>query len=184
MKVINLLPKEELKKIRLELTSGQIIKFWSAVVFVMVLLLLAAWGTSFYLKQQAVMLSQELEDKRAQLNTNETRRLESEVKMLNSQIKLVQDLRSNHYYWSRALIELVYMLDTDAVLTHASFDKATGQIVVQGRSGTRQGILNFWANVVKSDMFEKINFPLTNLERDVNADFTFTFYVKPEKLKN
>src|SRR5690606_22559641 len=98
-------------------------------------------------------------------------------------ISLIDSLRRDHYYWSRALIELSYLVDSNTRLSSVNMDRETGEVKVTGIADDRDGILAFWSAVHKSEVFHNIDFPLTNLESDDDAPFAFTFYIKPEALK-
>lgn len=183
MKILNLLPKEAQKDLALEQVAGQIRRFWIWVIVTLGVLLLLAFGGSVYLNQRISINHNNIENKKLELSTESTRQLEQEVSSLNRQIALIDTLRKDHYYWSKVLIELTYLVDTDTKINSVQMDRETGKVEVYGEAADRESVLAFWSTVMKTELFKDIDFPLTNLERDVNANFKFTFYVNAEELK-
>ncbi|MBX4187761.1 MAG: hypothetical protein KW793_01335 [Candidatus Doudnabacteria bacterium] len=181
-KIVNLLPKEEVSEFRLEQMAGQIFSFWIWTLATLAAVFVLSLGSSVLLTQRISANQNDIENKRQQLRSSATKQLELEVSTLNRQIALIENLRKDHYYWSNAFLELLDLLDTDARVNLVEMDRATGKVDVSGTSGDRDSVLSFWAAVKKSNMFKDINFPLTNLERDVDANFNYTFYVKPEEM--
>jgi hypothetical protein len=183
MKIINLLPKEEIKQLRLETVSSQILGFWIWVLVSLAVVFTLSIASTILLTQKISYNNDMIEQKKEELRTSTTKQLEQEVSSLNERILLIDRLRKDHYYWSNAYIELVNMLDTDVTLDTVTMNRETGMVEVQGLAADREGVLSFWAAVKKSTIFEKINFPLTNLEKDVDANFGYIFYLKPEEMK-
>lgn len=183
MKILNLLPKEEVKELQYEQYGSQIFRFWTSTVLALIVLFVISLAGNFWLSQKISINNSEIENKKQELSTAATKQLEQEVSELNAQIRLIDSLRRNHYYWSNALIELSYLLDTDAKFTSVQMDRETGKVQVNGEAGDRDSVLAFWAAVKKSEMYKNIDFPLTNLEKDEGAEYTFTFFINPEKVK-
>jgi len=183
MRITNLLPKEEQQDLKLELMSGQLFRFWAYTLASMLVLLVLCLASVFVLEKRITASGNEIDSKRQSLNSSTTKQLEQEVVALNDQIRLLNSLYANHYYWSNALEELSYMVDSGARLTSIGLERATGKVTVQGEAADRDSVLTFWSRVMKSEVFKDIDFPLTNLETDVNPEFTFNFQVRPEEIK-
>lgn len=182
-KITNLLPKEDQQDLKLELMAGQVFRFWAYILASFVVLSGLGMGMVFVLEQRIAASNNEIDSKRQSLNSSATRQLEQEVVTLNDQIRLLNSLYANHYYWSKTLTELSYMVDSGTRLTTVQMDRATGKVTVQGEADDRDSVLSFWSRVMKSEVFKDINFPLTNLESNVGPEFTFEFYIKPEEVK-
>lgn len=118
-----------------------------------------------------------------ELKSAANQKLSEEVLALNNQIATIKSLESQHYYWSNVVEEIGNISPADLQIDILTMDRATGHVEIMGQAGTRTSVLEFWANVKKSNMFKDINFPLSNLERANNGSFTYTFNVVPEKAK-
>jgi Tfp pilus assembly protein PilN len=184
VKVVNLLPKAEQKELRLEIMTAQVRQFWFVVLASFILLILLGIGASLFLQQRIKSNNAEIENKKKVLSSAATKQLEQQVSELNNQIRLVGALKSDHYHWSKALVELTYMVDNDTKLTSVTMDRFTGRVQVYGEAADRESVLAFWSTVKRSSLFSNINFPLTNLEKDLRANFTFTFNVNTQEMKN
>ncbi len=180
-KVINLLPKEEIRELKLEQVSTQVAGFFIWVVVSLAVVLVLAITGDILLTQRINEVKADIEVREEALSNASTRQLENEVTALNKQIKFIEKYRAGHYYWSNAYEELSRFLPNDTYLTSVNMDRE-GQVVVNGVAGTRDSVIAFWSAVKKSSFFENVNFPLTNLEKDVDANFTFTFYIKSEEI--
>jgi Tfp pilus assembly protein PilN len=183
MRIINLLPKEELHNLKVESMSNQTLRFWLSVIAVLVLVFGISLGAKFYLTQKIASSEASIAEKKASLSTASIKKLEQEVLALNQQVNLIQTLRADHYNWSRALIEVAQLSNGGITLTSLQMDRVTGKVTVQGEASDRDNVLQFWNAVRSSYLFTDIDFPLTNLEKDAGANFSFNFFVKPEELK-
>ena len=183
MRTINLLPKSEQREFELDLLNGQVTRFWILTIISLAVVLGLTVASDLYLSQQISLNQVQIDNKTRELRSSATKQLEEEVTALNRQIRLIDSLRQDHYLWSRALVELTYLVDSGARLTAIQLDRETGKVTVNGIASDRDNLLAFWSATMKSEVFHGINFPLTNLEQDKDAPFTFTFYVLPEEIK-
>ncbi len=183
MKIINLLPEHELKEIKLDIMSSQVFRFWFWILISLGFLFVLAVAANLLLSQRITSNNNEIEARKQILSSSSTKQVEQQVLELNKQIKLIETLRSDHYSWSKALIEMAYMVDSETRITSMTMERITGKVVVSGRAADRESMLAFWSTVKQSKLFKDINFPLTNLEKDQQADFTFSFYVNASELK-
>ncbi len=183
MKTINLLPKAEQKEIKLELIAHQLLNFWFWIVGSMLLLFALSLITSVQLRTSIADTELEIIKSKEALSSATNQQLERQVVNLNSEIDKVKLLRSQHYYWSNGLIELANILPSDMVIDLLFLDRASGKVDVSGIAEDRESVLKFWSDMHKSKYFKDINFPLPNLERAFDTSFSFSFYIKPEQIK-
>ncbi|MGE5392742.1 MAG: PilN domain-containing protein [Candidatus Saccharibacteria bacterium] len=184
MKLINLLPKIQRREVELQMVTRQVIKFfvWSAGSVAVFLLL--AFGVMLYLKGEMIAVDKDIAGNRKELTSTGTQQLQEKVLAVNKQVKVIGSLRDQHYYWTTALIEISKLLPADAQINSLDIDRQTGEIKLTGTAEKRESVIQFWANVKKSKYFKNINFPLSNLEREKNSLFTYTFYANKEMLKD
>ena len=184
MKLINLLPKSENRELKLTLLGQQMVNFWVYVGFSLLVFFILALAVNVFLRSEITKNNNQIETKKQELASSNTQQLESRVQALNSQIRAIDNLRDNHYNWSQVLLELSRVTPDDAKVNVLNIERSTGKIEVAGNALTRDAVIEFWANVKKSKYFRNINFPFSNLEKDKNAQFEYTFYVNLDNIKN
>jgi Tfp pilus assembly protein PilN len=183
MKFINLLPPNQLKDNRLELISLQLRNFW---IWVSISLLIL-FGLTFIVQ---ILLNNEIESTDNQivilsssLQSADNQKLEDQVIALNRDIKNIESLSTEHYYWSKALVELGNIIPAELTIDALALERKTGEVKIRGVGETRTAVLNFWTNLNKSEMFDDVNFPLANLESARETSFSFAFFVNQDLIK-
>jgi Tfp pilus assembly protein PilN len=183
MKFINLLPPDQIKDNRLELITIQLRNFWIWVAISLLVLFVLA-----FLSQ--VVISSGIKDTENQimalsnsLQSADNRALEKQVAALNKEIDNIDNLQNQHYYWSDALVELGNIIPNELVVDILTLERDTGKVKIQGVSRERSAVLEFWANVKTSAYFNDINFPLANLEKDREVNFSYTFFINEDLIK-
>ena len=183
MKVINLLPQSEQHELKMEQQALVLGTFmlWSLTAIIMFFLITLT--AEILIRQNTAAVEHQITRYEDELKSATNQKLDEEVKTLNNQIKQIDNLRKQHYYWSNVLAEIANITPSDLSVNFLNLDRSTGKIEISGVAGNRASVLEFWANVKRSNMFKDINFPLSNLEKSSNGGFTYTFYVKPEEAK-
>lgn len=184
MKLINLLPKNERREVELQVVTRQVIRFLVWTASTVLIFSLLAFGTMLYLKGEMLSVDKQIAQNKKELSSAGTQQLQEKVLTVNKQLKLIGSLKDQHYYWTNALTEISRLLPTDAQINSLYADRKTGEIKLTGTAEKRESVIEFWANVKKSKHFKNINFPLSNLERENNSQFTYTFYANKETLLN
>lgn len=183
MKQINLLPKSERQELKLQLFSEQFISFWIWVMISLVFLVGLTYSAKIYLSGQVASAESQINLEKQVLKTSDNEMLKQKVDELNNQINLIKSMDGQHYYWSKALVEVGNLLPTDISLDSLSMDRTTGKVDIKGTAADRESVLKFWANIHKSEIFRNVNFPLENLNRPKDDPFVFSFFIVPDKLK-
>lgn len=183
MKQVNLLPAVEQRELKLRFMARRLSVFWFWIIGSMIIFFILALMTRFYLTRMISATQSQIEDNKTLLDSSDYRDLQNQILLLNRNIKEIKNLQAQHYYWSQALVQLANLVPPEMQLNQITFDKITGAIGITGQAQTRESVLTFWADVIKSDYFKNINFPLANLEKAKYPDFTYTFYVNGDKFK-
>lgn len=183
MKRINLLPKSELRDIKLGFYAGQFLVFWVCVMITLVVFLILVIVSRTYLTNQVNQTQDQISVQKQVLKSSDNELLKQQISDLNDQTSNIQNINAQHYYWSKALVELGNLLVPDIHLDLLTLDRATGQIYIKGIAGSRDSVLKFWSDVHKSAYFKNINFPLANLNQAADDSFEFTFYINPASVK-
>ncbi|MBI4049548.1 MAG: hypothetical protein HY395_01890 [Candidatus Doudnabacteria bacterium] len=180
---VNLLPKIEQKDIHFELAYHQLTNFWLWVLGSLVLLIIIGQLSAWQIKSWIKTADAELAASRESLNTASNQELQKQVLLLNQEIANIDQLRSAHYAWSDALIELGSILPADMVVDILSLNRVSGQVDITGFVRNRESVIKFWSDMHKAKYFKDINFPLSNLEQPLDTPYQFTFFINEEQIK-
>ena len=183
MRQINLLPAVEQRELKLMFLAARLSAFWIWIIASLLVFFALGLGSRFYLERMSTDTQNQIEQNKTLLDSSNFKDLQNQILQLNRNIKEIKNLQSQHYYWSSALVQLSNIIPADMQLNQINFDRANGEVDITGQAATRDSVILFWSNVIKSEYFKNINFPLTNLEKAKNPDFTFTFYVNSDKFK-
>lgn len=184
MKTINLLPKDEQKELILERYARQIRLFFIWAMASLIIFLVLSLLSEVAIRQSIVASDSKITQLQKELKSATNQKLQDEVLALNTQMRIIKNLQAQHYRWSEALVEVANVIPSDMQVDFLTLDRATGKVEISGKAGTRTSVLEFWGQVKRSKYFKDIDFPLSNLEKSNGGGFMFTFYVKPEELKN
>jgi Tfp pilus assembly protein PilN len=183
MRSINLLPKDAQRDVRLQFVAKQLLMFWIWVLISVIAFLVLTLVARIYLAQQKTGIESAISQQRETLKSSNNELLKQQVSSINSQTATIKNLSGQHYYWAEAFVDLANRIPADMQADLISLDRTTGKVEIQGMSGTRSSVLQFWSNMHKSAFFKDIDFPLSNLDQATNDSYTFTFYLNPDQLK-
>lgn len=183
MKIINLLPKDEQEQLRLDLVNHQLRTFWFIVVISLVIFGGIGLGTQQYLKYALKKVERDIVSTRAKLETADIRATQNQVLKLNENVTEIENIRSQQNKWSEVLLEIARITPDGVQMNSIQIERATGQVDLLGKALDRDTVIEMWANIKKSEMFYDVNFPLPNLEKPEDANFTYTFYIHMDKIK-
>src|SRR3989344_8292951 len=181
MKTINLLPKIDQKELRLQFFATQLAVFWFWVIVSLFFFVTLTFTVKAYLSVQLSETEGQISLDKDILRSSDNELLKKQVENLNTQLGVIKNLQSEHYYWSRALIELSNILPVDITLDRLTMNRQDRKVEIRGNAKTRESVLQFWANVHKSDYFYNIDFPLANLQKAIDDPFYFSFYINPQQ---
>lgn len=183
MKLINLLPREEQKELRMEIISSQVTSFWVFAVLSLGALFALSFAAEVLIKQGIDNENEAIAAQKRSLEAADIREVERDVTVLNNNIRTIKNLQTQHYYWSKALVEIGNLTPIDMSFDLLSLDRTTGKVEVSGSATNRTSVIEFWANVKKSALFRNIDFPLANLEKANNGTFQYSFFVNEAEIK-
>jgi len=115
-------------------------------------------------------------------STPENQELKQKLIEFNTHLDNLEKLSDSHAVWSEVVIELARLVPQDMVIDSFLANRETGQISVTGFAKLRDSILDFRKNLLESEYFEDVNFPLANLVKPTDANFRYNFFVKEDIL--
>lgn len=183
MKIINLLPKEEQQQLKLDIINHQLRVFWTVIVSSIVVFVAFGFGTQQYLRLSVKSVDEQIALNKAKLETADIKALQQQVLKLNQHIKEIKTIRGQQYKWSEVLLEIARVVPAEVQLNSIQIKRETGEVVILGKAENRDTVIAVWSQIKKSPMFYDVNFPLPNLEQPVNGNFTYTFFINLENIK-
>lgn len=177
--MLNLLPPRQKEELHLDLLSQVIVITALSIIFVIIILTLLLFiGQRF--------LSLNIESSQRELDMWQSR---SEIKDLEDLEKKIKDINENLVFLDNAYkkrIEFSSFLDNLAQDTPAGvrFNDISinnlGEVHLIGFSTTRKIILSFRDVLENASYVEGLNFPLANLTKEFNVNFSLSFVLKHE----
>ena len=181
-KYVNLLPKEAQKEIRLERISSRLLNLLIWVLVSLVILVVLMIAARVYLNSELNRIDDRIVLQKEVVSQEENKALKKELTEFNAHLSNLVKLESSHAYWSEVLIELARLLPQDLAVDALTADRETRKMTIIGFAGTRDSVLQFRRNLISSQFFEDVNFPLSNLIRPTDVNFRYTFFVNADAL--
>lgn len=179
---INLLPKEDQQEIQLEKINTVFLNFFIWVIISLVIVSLLFFGARIYLDSQFEQTIDQIELRRQILSQQENKDLKEKLIEFNTTLNNLVVLNKYQGFWSDVLINFSRLVPSDIAIDSLVADRVSGAIRISGFAGTRESVLKLRENLLDSDYFGNVNFPLSNLVSPTNVEFRYTFFVNPEKL--
>lgn len=177
-KYINLLPPEELKVRRQKEFAHQLQFF--GVVFLASLVALSAllFSAEVYLKAQVREGAAAVAAATEELATLERSGMQDEIGKINRNLENIQLLQKQQLKLFDAFREFAALLPRGMTVDGFTFTREEKKIEVSGRALTREEVLTLRENLLASQYFKAVNFPLQNLERSRDVEWSYRFYLK------
>jgi Tfp pilus assembly protein PilN len=182
MKYINLLPKEEQKEIRLEKMNSRLTNLFIWIFISLLVLALAFVIARLYLGSAMDRYSNLIEQQKQAVAKQENKEVKDQLLEFNSDLNNLVELNKHHARWSEVMIAFARLVPEDVSIDTFMADRLSGKISIMGFAKNRDSVLALRNNILDSEYFTNINFPLSNLTRPTDVSFKYTFYVKPEML--
>lgn len=175
---INLLPPDDQKLLIFEGHNRRIMQFGAWLILSLVLTAATALGAKFFLSATVRATSEQVQAKQAELVQIEESSVQTQVQVLDSNLQNFQNLDRQRMIWSGYLTELAKLLPHDIAVTSLTISRTTGKVEIAGTAATRESVLQLRENILASSYFEKINFPLFNLQQATNVNWKYQFFLK------
>ena len=182
LKYINLLPPAEQQKNKVEDVSRQIQDFGIWIVLSLAVLAVVFFVAELFLRGQMQSAAENMAAATGSLNSIHSSSVKKEVEIFNKNLNNFQSLGKQHENWSRIFNELALALPVDVIVDSLVIDREGHKVEAAGHAGKRTSVLKLRQNILASEYFTNINFPLSNLEKAAGPAWKYRFYIKPEKL--
>ena len=172
---LNLLPPQEKKRLE-SIKLNHLISFlavWLSVFLIIfvIFLLSTFFSLSILLQEQRKLIEVRQSDPKTQYLLE----IEEKIKQTNQIVKQVQLKQAEVILWTPLLEEISEIVPAGIYLNYFSYRTAKDQITLSGWANYRENLLGFQKSLEESSFFEEIEAPLTNLIKQKDIDFNFTF---------
>ncbi|MBI4119143.1 MAG: hypothetical protein HY452_02680 [Parcubacteria group bacterium] len=176
--MINLLPLSEKEKIYSGLFKKQAHTFGLTITVILVGGAILILNTFAFLKIQIRELGQVLRAEVTAAETQDAQAIEDSVKNLNVQLSQYKNFRAESVSPTLIFSKMEELIPAGAKLTALLVNAADYKIILAGRADNREDVILLESRLKKSDFFEKVDSPLSNLLEKTNSSFSFTFYFR------
>lgn len=178
MLTTNLLPLAEKNEIWYEETR-RIVRFFSVgISLICVLAVILLFPAYFFLSLEERELERSLA---IEEDASRTFNIEAElqkIRIVENHIRLIRDFASAPATAS-VLFEKFFASSGSGITLSSLTIKKQGDVAITGNSVTRRDLLRFEKTLRDANMFQEISFPLSNIIRETNINFTLQGKLKP-----
>lgn len=171
MLTINLLSPAEKKWVWYE-EVRRIVRFFAvgiALACILAAILLFPARLSLSLEKQELKRSLRIEEEASQsLNINAE---SQKIQEMKTRIRLIRDFASTPPTASPLLKNFFANTDEGIMLSSLTVKKQ-GDVVITGNAATRRDLLRFEKTLRDANLFQELAFPLSNIVRETNINFT------------
>lgn len=176
MLTLNLLPPEEKEILRWERINRLIIFYGGIFFIILVIFVLLLFINLIFLNIQLKAIERLVivEEKSASAQT--IKELKEEIATFNQKLEILDQIQSKTKGYSIILEDLAKIIPSGVRLYSFSFDSKTKKIAIEGYAPERNQVISLKESLEKSSEFNSIESPISNLlkQKDINFRFSFT----------
>jgi Tfp pilus assembly protein PilN len=146
------------------------------VVCVEIIFASVLFAGDLQLKAKTKSLSQEADQSSLLLRAKGQATVADTTKVLNSQIKILQDLQKRYVRWVPIFKTFSDLTPEGITLTSIQFSQSTGKVKFSGVASTREAYTNYETVLQKSALLQDVVFPLQTIKTALvfNIETPFT----------
>lgn len=179
---LNLIPPGKREEIEKAKKFRKTLKWELELLFIFAVFLAMLFSISYILQINLTMA-----ENNAGLNgqdvesIKEISRFDSEIRKINIKMSEILKIQSGHLYWTNFFEKLNEAVPFEVAVNGIVTDNYGAK--VSGRARDRDVLIAFKESLEKSDCFEGVDLPLSNLVAKENIDFTLNLSINKECLK-
>lgn len=178
MLTLNLLPPKEKENLKLTKINRLII-FYSGIIFVLLLIfIILISSTLLFLTIQLKVIEKLVALEEKSPFSLATKNKEKEITLVNQKLKMIDKIQSDHQKYSIILEDLAKMIPPGAQLSSFSFDNQTKKASLLGYALERNSLLVLKESLEKFPKFTALESPISNLLKQKDINFRFSFLIK------
>jgi len=175
---VNLLPQEEKKELELIKISFKLRTFVFCFLISFLIFIIFLSSTllciSILLRTQKELVEVRQNDKRTQYLLE----MENKIKEINLGMERIVQKQGELFLWTPLLEELAKTVPQGAILTGISYSPSSQRVSLSGVAASRAEVLFFQEALEKNRYCFDLEAPLSNLLKQKEVNFTFTFNPK------
>lgn len=168
---INLLPPEEKKEIRFKKIDTFILRSFIIFLLTLVISSLLFLFLSQVLSSYVASFSEQINIYENYLAKEKNKEIENKISQINNILSKISLIQKNQTTWSSTLIEITSLVPQEIKLTKIEANKKEKKIEISGWAKTRKKVLDFVDNLEKSEYFENVSLPLSDIVTSENISF-------------
>lgn len=174
---LNLLPPLVKKELRIEKINRQLLTAGTLILVTLIIFALLLGLINLFLWLQTKSLQKQIIQTEAHLEMEQVEEFEESIKALNQALINLDERQTAQINYSTILNQLIQLIPTALQVRGLSLDNS-GQMQLTGYAPTREQLLQLKENLENSPDFIQIEFPLSNLLKSREIDFSLTFQSK------
>lgn len=178
MITINLLPTVKKEELKFQFIRTKIVSFFLIVFLGIITLIIFLIGGEIFLRYQLSDIKEQIKNREASSETASLEELKSGVTFLNQKIAALEKLQKEQIRWSEVLSGLSREIPLGLRLKEVKIDRDSQKVIIKGEARNRAAVLKLENNLKNSQIFERVESPLSNITTRENLIFEFTFYLK------
>lgn len=175
---LNLLPPKEKEFLKIKEREFFIITLSIRLCWFLLIIIAFLLFGIFFLKTNLSSLSKQITIQKKFLESKkEYKELENKAKKFNEFVIFLDKIQKDRLDYSKILLQLTEQMPSQVKLNSFSLDKQ-GQIFLRGNARERSDFLRFKENLEKSNLYKKIDSPLSNIVQKDNINFELSLILK------
>ena len=184
MITINLLSSKEKKDISFEKTNISLIGSFIMLFGILIILSIALYSIQDLQKENLNTLGQQTKSVKAFLDQEDNKKVEEKVEKINSYLATIKKIQENKTSFSKTLIQISEITPNGIRLYNIDLKKSEKTFEISGNANSRDNLLKMQDNLEKSDYFENIESPISNLISPSDINFSLAGNLTDKALKN
>lgn len=181
-KNVNLLPPLLQKQVKNSQINKRVMVFGMWLILSAIVTAGVLFATNLLLTEQLKSTEVAVAERTDDLRDLEQAFLQEDIQELNETLKNFDQLLINRHKWSGVFVEIAQILPTNIRVDSVELDRETGKVKMSGFAQSRDSVLQFRKNILASNIFMNVDFPLANLESANNLDWSYEFFVDLKKV--
>lgn len=184
-RVINLLPGGEQQSLGYERRFMAVRRFviWSAISYAILLGGLAYWR--FDLDRTLQNVDADIDREKQLIAKQDNDQVKQQIVKDNNVLSDYNTFAAANPQWSGVLAQFAKLVPGDVIITSFNANTKSGKIDITGIAANRDSeAVTLRNNLAASPLFKSVNLPFENLQKATNVDFSYTFYLNDNILKN
>jgi hypothetical protein len=178
MIILNLLPFEEKKEIKLSRINLAVVFYGSILLSILTIFVLLLFFIEIFLGAQLREADRVMANNKNNPAFDIVEKIQEEVLTANKNLQAVDQIQSQQTQYSVILSDLAKFAPAGVKFSGFSFDPATKKAVLNGHSATRDEFLVFQKSLEGYFQFSQIDSPVSNLTKPADNDFIVSFFIK------